>query len=310
MNETSTTKGGIRLNVVRVLVLATTLLVALPALDMGDIMPLILFGVVLPMPLYITLWLLRSEERPDSLRSGLSLARSLGLVLSLLLIVELYSNLFVVWPTHPGLIALLSAFLISQIVIVAGSSILLKRLNTSGLAPAKTVRALTAVAYSLVVLSVIAFVTLPFRVGSGLPSRESSAMSRLKSFVSSEAIYAGANGGLYGTPECLVTPSQCLANYPAGNPVFLTPDFLASENRGYTFTFHPGNKPSAEEIKTAGAVPGSLKTWAYAAIPVAPGRSGVRSFCIDETGVLRMTTDGTIPSVVGGRCPETMTPIS
>jgi hypothetical protein len=309
MSETGTMTGGLWLTIVRILVLGTTLVVALPAFDMGDIVPLIVFGVVLPMPLYITLWLLRPSERPGTLRSGLSLSRSLGVIFALLLIVELYSNLFVAWPTHLGLIALLSVFLVTQIVIVVGSSILLKRPSTSGLAAATGVQALTAVAYSLVVVSVIAFVTLPFRVGSGLPSRESSAISRLRSFVSSEAIYAGANGGLYGTLECLVTPSQCLANYPAGNPVFLTPDYLASDNRGYTFTFHPGNKATAEEIKAAGAVPGSLKTWAYAALPVAPGRSGVRSFCIDETGVLRMTTDPTIPSVVGGRCPDSMSPL-
>jgi hypothetical protein len=308
MSETNATKSGIWLKVVRLIVFAATLLVALPAVDMGDPVAMFVFGVIVPLPLYITLWLLRSEARPVSLRSGLSLSRALGIAGALMLIGELYYDLFVGWPTHPELIALLSVFLVAQIVLVIGASILIRRPNAAGAAPARADRALAGLAYTLLVLLVIAFFANPFRHGTGLSSRESSAISRLQSFSSAEEAFVGANGGFYGPVECLATPSQCLPNYAPTSPIFLTQDLVASTHRGYVFTFHPGTRPSAEEIQTAGASARSLKSWAYSAIPVVPGRSGFRSFCVDQAAVLRHTTDGTTPTIVDGRCPETMVP--
>jgi hypothetical protein len=49
----------------------------------------------------------------------------------------------------------------------------------------------------------------------------------------------------------------------------------------------------------------SLKSYAYVAVPLEPGRTGYRGFCIDDSGALRFTRDGTAPPVVDGRCGAT-----
>ncbi len=61
---------------------------------------------------------------------------------------------------------------------------------------------------------------------------------------------------------------------------------------GYVWRYDAG----ATEPKSATA------TYALTAVPEAKGETGVRGFCVDSTGALRSTNDGSAPAVVNGVC--------
>jgi hypothetical protein len=45
-------------------------------------------------------------------------------------------------------------------------------------------------------------------------------------------------------------------------------------------------------------------------VPLAPGTTGQRAFCGDESGVVRYSPEGKAPTVVDGTCPEGWQPLS
>lgn len=82
---------------------------------------------------------------------------------------------------------------------------------------------------------------------------------------------------------------------------------LPRRRAAIVFTFRPGRTFQAEGMQKTKIAPGSYSNWAYYAVPESPGRSGFRSFCIDESSVLRQTTDGSLPDTSRPVCPLTMT---
>ena len=61
-----------------------------------------------------------------------------------------------------------------------------------------------------------------------------------------------------------------------------------------------------EEARQAHAAPGSLKGYAYVVVLEAFGRSGVRAFCIEVSGIIRISNEGFMPPISDGRCPESL----
>jgi MFS family permease len=138
--------------------------------------------------------------------------------------------------------------------------------------------------------------TVPGMVRTPHPSNESSAIGDLRTFGSAEVAYQAASGGVFVTPSCLVRPHPCLTGSPQTTPPFLDVSFLQPARRGYRFEFHPG-RPATTEQGGQG-----FSSFAYTATPEPPGTTGVRSFCIDDTGVLRGRDDGALASPLEGRC--------
>jgi hypothetical protein len=165
-------------------------------------------------------------------------------------------------------------------------------------------RSLSAIGHLVVIAYVLVFVLAP-QNGHELPRREGAAIGELRALASAEATYSASNGDHFGPPGCLVDPASCLPNYPVSSPRLLDPSFARATRRGYVFTFH-GVPATPEETRQAHAAPGSLKGYAYVAVPEAPGRSGVRAFCIEASGVIRISNDGSMPPISDGRCPETL----
>ena len=129
----------------------------------------------------------------------------------------------------------------------------------------------------------------------GLPrvsANEAAAIGDVRSVLSAQSAYASATGGCYGDMPCLSQPTVCIPNYAANAPTFLGAELssLAVKN-GYRRNFVPG--PAAKS-------PRCFEAYAYTALPVRPGRTGVRSFCGDDTGSLCVNLDGT-PYRGGGR---------
>ena len=107
--------------------------------------------------------------------------------------------------------------------------------------------------------------------------------------VETEVRKSEANGGLWVPLERLSLPETAVP-----------------ERSGYRFSFH-AVPASADEVRAAGAAPGSLKAWAYTAVPQRPPEgwapTGRYGFCGDSQGLFCHTGSGKSPVVSEGRCP-------
>ena len=134
-------------------------------------------------------------------------------------------------------------------------------------------------------------------------SRERNVLIAVSTVLHAQKTYAAANGGFFDEVRCLMRPTECRPDLAADTLPFLDPTYNWLEPRlGYARAFHPGPRPSAQEIQQAGASASSIKAFAYTATPVQPGVSGTRAFCGDSSGRLCFTPDGREPAVKDGRC--------
>jgi hypothetical protein len=159
-----------------------------------------------------------------------------------------------------------------------------------------------------VLLLIAAAIAIPSWLRSRMQPGEAPPISDARSMLSAQATYASANGGFYDEPECLLTPARCIPHYDG--PPFLGSSLASLQTRhGYVRRFHRGPSPTAEEIAKARASPSSVKTFAYVLVPARFGQTGVRAFCVDGEGRLCFTTDGAMPEITDGRCPESCSPL-
>jgi type IV pilus assembly protein PilA len=157
-------------------------------------------------------------------------------------------------------------------------------------------------------IPIVAAIMIPSLLRARVSANEARAIGDVRTMISAEAGYAAANGGLYDKPECLAGPRECIPNYPATGATFLDRDLLANDIRsGYTRRFYPGPPASQADMRGGAVSPSSLKTFAYVALPSDSGRSGVRTFCGDDTGRVCATYDSRPLQVEGGRCPTSCT---
>ena len=126
---------------------------------------------------------------------------------------------------------------------------------------------------------------------------ESQILGDIRTVLSAQDAYKSANGGNYGTLECLSKPSACVPGYPEAAPTFLDSAMASGQPRsGYERHFIAG-RPAGK-----GLSPSSMKSYAYVAVPIEPGESGVRAFCGDPAGGICFTVNGQMPQVRDGRC--------
>lgn len=151
-------------------------------------------------------------------------------------------------------------------------------------------------------IGVIAAIAIPSLLRARVSANEASAVGDVRTVISAQVSYSSANGGNYDTLECLVSPQQCIPDYPAGRPYFLQPEFVQSSVRqGYQRTLHAG--PAPFNLDPTRVSRSSMTAFAYVAVPIAPNRTGIRAFCGDSTGAICYTADGRMPPIVGGECP-------
>jgi hypothetical protein len=133
---------------------------------------------------------------------------------------------------------------------------------------------------------------------SSHPRFESSVIGDMRTVLSSEVAYSSANGGFYGPLECLAEPARCLKGY--SGPTFLERRVVEPERYRYRRTLHPGPERQGENGARG------FTSFAYTAVPLKHRSYSVRSFCADDTGVLRQDPSGAAPALKDGRCPEGM----
>jgi uncharacterized protein DUF4190 len=170
-----------------------------------------------------------------------------------------------------------------------------------------------------IALSVISIVVMPFFLGiiaaiaipgflrARVAANESAVIGDVRSVLAAEAAYQSVNGGHYDTLECLANPSRCVPGY--SGPVLLEAGLATmTPRRGYKRIFHSGPRPSFE-AGSKPVSPSSMTAFAYVAVPVQPGQTGVRSFCVDASGEVRAQREGRDPEIVDGACPTEWAPL-
>jgi hypothetical protein len=149
-------------------------------------------------------------------------------------------------------------------------------------------------------VGVLAAIAIPSLLRARISANEAAAIGDLRTVTSAQAAYQGSNGGLYGDLPCLNEPATCIKGY--SGPPFLDERLTSLEAKtGYLRAFHPG--------KPARTRPRSFQGWAYTAWPSEPGTTGVRSFCIDASGVIVFDPKGAEIKPVGGTCPAGLEPL-
>jgi hypothetical protein len=78
--------------------------------------------------------------------------------------------------------------------------------------------------------------------------------------------------------------------------------------RGYAGLFHAGPPASPDDVAAKKARPTSVTSFAFVAVPEAPFKTGIRGFCADADDTRRIcfTRDGRPPTLVDGRCPDSV----
>lgn len=156
-------------------------------------------------------------------------------------------------------------------------------------------------------LGLLAVVLPPPR--SRVSANESATIGDLRAVISAQAAYSSVNGGYFDTLHCLVTPSGCIPGYGPQAPTFLDSTLLNEVKSGYQRAFHPGPRASPRADLAAKVSPSSIERWAYAAVPATPGKTGLRSFCGDESGMIWYTVEEKPLEVRDARCPPNLTPL-
>jgi type IV pilus assembly protein PilA len=151
----------------------------------------------------------------------------------------------------------------------------------------------------VVIIMIIAAIAIPSLLRARISANESGTIGDTRTVISAQAAYASANTGLVeGNLTCTNRPAAgCIPNYPTNGPTFLDSNianqlFKSGYNRSYT----PGDAPP---ILPPAASPTSKTSFVYLSTPASVGRTGVRGFGGDSSGVLCASQNGTPPPTKG-----------
>ncbi len=135
------------------------------------------------------------------------------------------------------------------------------------------------------IIAIIAAIAIPNLLRSRLQSNESATIGNLRTVVGSQSAFAAAQRGYASTWAELRTDP-----IGRGEPAYLDID-LAGLVAGYRYNLtNAGSSLLASDGSTV------YTDFSCDAIPDDPGRTGIRGFFVDASGVIRFTTDGSAPT--------------
>ena len=134
------------------------------------------------------------------------------------------------------------------------------------------------------IIGIIAAIAIPSLLRARVSANESATVGDIRSVISAEAAYHSANGGYYGTLDCLLVPSAagCIPAYSSGAPTFIDSQIASL-----------GSKSGYDRDFFGAPIPGGLGCYVYQTVPSSPDKTGVRGFSGDCSGVICYTPDGT-----------------
>jgi hypothetical protein len=151
----------------------------------------------------------------------------------------------------------------------------------------------------------VAATAVPLRPPNNISENEAATRDDIRTVIDAEARYQAVNGGYFDRLECLAAPENCHPSYKG--PPMLSRELADMANRwGYRRSFHTGPfPPEGTPSECSGT---SVLSYAYVAVPVRPGVTGVHSYCGDSTARLCHKSDGSAFEVVDGLCPKDCQP--
>lgn len=149
------------------------------------------------------------------------------------------------------------------------------------------------------IILVIAAIAIPSLVRSRMEANEASAVGSLRTMVTAAVTYSstygngfppslGAMGGPAGTTAAscdnALLIDSTLSNGGAGN---------TAQKSGYNFNYNPGVLIGTPP---AGCTNAGVNSFTIDTEPATIGSTGQRGFFVDSSGVIRFTTDGSVPT--------------
>jgi prepilin-type N-terminal cleavage/methylation domain-containing protein len=145
----------------------------------------------------------------------------------------------------------------------------------------------------VIIIMIIAAIAIPSLLRARISANEAATIGDTRTVIGAEHAYSSANAGEFeGNLQCLnaVTAGACIPNYPANGPTFLDSAIANLEFKsGYNRAFEPGTPPTKFPPQ---ASPSSVDAFAYLSSPANIGRTGVRGFGGDSSGVLCTSQSG------------------
>ena len=129
------------------------------------------------------------------------------------------------------------------------------------------------------IIGIIAAIAIPSLLRARVSANEAAAIGDTRTVISGEAAYQSANSGFYGTLTCLSTPGTCITQYTG-------PTFLDASIAGSVTVTKQGYNRTWTEVTNANGPTGSVDVFCYQATPAVAGKTGVRSFGGDSSGVI------------------------
>jgi prepilin-type N-terminal cleavage/methylation domain-containing protein len=148
------------------------------------------------------------------------------------------------------------------------------------------------------IIGIIAAIAIPSLLRARVSANESATIGDVRTVISGQANYAGANAGLYESKFCCMAKrGGCIGVPPTNAPTFLDSQIAALlPKSGYTRTAEFGGAPA---VFPPASSPSSVIGFAYIATPIALGQTGVRGFAGDASGVVCFSEAGTAPNTTG-----------
>jgi len=151
----------------------------------------------------------------------------------------------------------------------------------------------------VIIIMIIAAIAIPSLLRARISANESAVIGDTRTVISASAAYASANAGWFDTKlACLNTPATaCIPAYPTIAPTFLDSNIANQMGKsGYARSYVPGGVPAKLPAQASAS---STDSFVYLSSPQSIGRTGVRGFGGDSSGVLCAASDGTAPTTKG-----------
>jgi type IV pilus assembly protein PilA len=155
------------------------------------------------------------------------------------------------------------------------------------------------------IIGIIAAIAIPALIRARVSSNESATIGDIRTVISAQAAYQSTNGGWYESDfTCMAKNGGCVPSVPTQAPTYLDSQIAAlMPKSGYgraTPAFGPGPPAPIPTISAS-----SVLSYVYTATPIMLGRSGVRGFGGDSSGIICYSVDGTQPAVTAAAMLDT-----
>jgi len=141
------------------------------------------------------------------------------------------------------------------------------------------------------IILIIAAIAIPNLLRARMSANEASAVGSLRTINTAEVTFSSTYGIGFGPLASLGSPAAGACTATATSACLIDSVLTAGKKSGYTIAI-----PTPAANGTIGA---PQPTYETNALPTAPGQSGQRSFCSDQSGVIRADPNG---SAAPGTC--------